>query len=60
MRKRIAVILCGLLLAALSINVLAAPEGPVITMQPQSHYYPEYGVAVYTVKATGTNLSAYW
>lgn len=32
MRKRIAVILCGLLLAALSINVLAAPEGPVITM----------------------------
>lgn len=60
MRKRIAVILCGLLLAALSINVLAAPEGPVITMQPQSHYYPEYGVAVYTIKATGTNLSAYW
>lgn len=53
-------ILCILLLAGLSVNALAAPEGPVITMQPQSRYYSEYSVAVYTVKATGTNLSAYW
>ena len=60
MRKIIVISLCIFLLAAFSVNVLAAPEGPVITMQPQSRYYPEYSVAVYTVKATGTNLSAYW
>ena len=60
MRKIIVIVLCALLLTGLSVNVLAAPEEPVITMQPQSHYYPEYSVAIYTVKATGTNLSAYW
>ena len=60
MRKIIVIVLCALLLTGLSVNALAAPEEPVITMQPQSHYYPEYSVAIYTVKATGTNLSAYW
>lgn len=37
-----------------------AADGPVIIMQPQSHSYPEYSVAIYTVKATGTNLTATW
>ena len=60
MRKITAFVLCALLLLGFSLNVWAAPEGPVITMQPQSHYYSEYSVAIYTVKATGTNLSAYW
>ena len=44
----------------LAVPALAAPEGPVITMQPQSHCYSEYSVAIYTVKATGTNLTATW
>lgn len=39
---------------------MAAPEEPVITMQPQSPNYPEYSVAYYTVKVSGTNLSATW
>lgn len=38
----------------------AAPAAPVITMQPQSPNYPEYSVAIYTVKATGSNLTATW
>ena len=50
------ILLCGLL----AVSVFAAPEEPVITMQPQSPNYPEYSVATYTVKATGTNLTATW
>ena len=38
----------------------AAAEGPVITLQPQSPYYSPYSVAVYTVKADGSNLTATW
>lgn len=40
--------------------MLAAPEGPAITLQPQSPNYPEYSVAIYTAKAEGTNLIATW
>ena len=60
MKKVISLLLIVLLCGMLAVPALAAPEGPVITMQPQSHYYSEYSVAIYTVKATGTNLSAYW
>lgn len=60
MRKTIAIFLCVLLLAGLSVNVWAAPEEPVITMQPQSPNYPNYSVAIYTVKVEGTNLMATW
>ena len=60
MKKVISLLLIVLLCAMLAVPALAAPEGPVITMQPQSHYYPEYSVAIYTVKATGTNLTATW
>lgn len=60
MKKYISFIICVLLLCTLITPVLAAPEGPVITLQPQSPNYPEYSVAEYTVKATGSNLTASW
>ena len=60
MKKVISLLLMVLLCGMLAVPALAAPEGPVITMQPQSHYYSEYSVAIYTVKATGTNLTATW
>ena len=60
MRKITALLLIVMLSGILAVPALAAPEEPVITMQPQSNYYPEYSVAIYTVKASGTNLSAYW
>ena len=59
-KKVIALLLIVLLCGMLTVPALAAPEGPVITMQPQSPNYPEYSVAIYTVKATGTNLTATW
>ena len=59
--KRIFAMLLGiLLLAALAVPSLAASDEPVITLQPQSPNTPHYGVAIYTVKATGTNLTATW
>ena len=60
MKKVISLLLIVLLCGMLVVPALAAPEGPVITMQPQSPNYPEYSVAIYTVKATGTNLTATW
>ena len=51
------VLLLGILLAA---PATATADGPVITMQPQSPYYSQYSVAIYTVKASGSNLSATW
>ena len=50
------VIMCSML----TIPAMAASEEPVITLQPQSPNYPEYSVAIYTVKAEGTNLQATW
>ena len=60
MRKIIVFALCALMVASLSFAAVAAYDEPIITMQPQSHYYSEHSTAVYTVKVNGTNLSAYW
>ena len=60
MRKGIYLALILLLCCLLGLPALAAPEGPEITMHPQSPNYPNYSVAIYTVKAKGTNLSATW
>ena len=60
MKKVISLLLVLLVCVLLAAPVWSASEGPVITMQPQSPNYPEYSVAIYTVKATGTNLSATW
>lgn len=51
-----AIVIC----CSLVLPVMAAPEGPEITLQPQSPDYPNYSVAIYTVKAEGSNLSATW
>lgn len=59
MKKIIPVILCLMLCCVMLIPVSAKTE-PKITMQPYSAHYPEYSVASYTVKATGTNLSCTW
>lgn len=60
MKKLISGAACLLLLCSLAVSILAAPEGPVITLQPQSPTYSQYSVAIYTVKAEGKNLSAIW
>ena len=60
MKRALSVFLCLLLVCLLTVPVLAAPAEPVITMQPQSPNYPNYSVAMYTVKVSGTNLSAIW
>ena len=60
MKKVIYLLLVLLMCALLAVPALSAPEGPVITMQPQSPNYPEYSVAMYTVKANGSNLTATW
>lgn len=60
MRKLLSLFLAALLVISLSAAVFAASEEPIITLQPQSPNYPEYSVAIYTVKATGTNLHATW
>ena len=60
MKKLSSLILCLLLVSLLTVPALAAGDAPVITMQPQNYTYPEYSVAIFTVKATGTNLRATW
>lgn len=60
MKKCLSLILCLLLVGLLTVPALAAPAEPVITLQPQSPNYPQYSVAMYTVKATGSNLTATW
>jgi len=60
MKKILSAALCCLLLCALAVPAMAAPEGPVITLQPQSPTYTQYDVAIYTVKVEGTNLTATW
>ena len=59
MKKLISVLTSLLLLGSLALCVFAA-GGPEITLQPQSPNYPEYSVAIYTVKASGSNLHATW
>ena len=60
MRKTFCLMLFVLMCCMLTIPAMAASEEPVITLQPQSPNYPEYSVAIYTVKAEGTNLKATW
>ena len=60
MRKVICLLLVLLMSFLFALPAMAAPEGPEITLQPQSPNYPEYSVAIYTVKAEGTNLTATW
>lgn len=60
MKKILSAVLCCLLLCALAVSVAAASKGPVITLQPQSPTYTQYDVALYVVKAEGTNLTATW
>lgn len=59
-RKLISIFLSILLIHSLTVVAFAAPDAPEITLQPQSPNYPEYSVAIYTVKASGMNLSATW
>jgi len=58
--KRLVSIFLIVAFCLVPLTAAAATDAPVITMQPQSPSYPEYSVAIYTVKATGTNLSATW
>ena len=60
MRKTFCLMLLVIMCCMLTIPAMAASEEPVITLQPQSPNYPEYSVAIYTVKAEGTNLQATW
>lgn len=60
MKKLLSAVVCLLLLCTLAIPALADGEAPQITMQPQNYHYPEYAVAVYSVKAIGKNLTATW
>ena len=60
MKKTICMLMVVLLSFLLTMPAMAASEGPVITLQPQSPNYPHYSVAIYTVKAEGTNLQATW
>lgn len=60
MKKRILALLLCVLLLSVPVMPSAAADAPVITLQPQSYHYPQYSVAVYTVKATGQNLTATW
>lgn len=59
-RKLIFFFLSILLIGSLAVVAFAAPEEPEITLQPQSPNYPNYSVAIYMVKVSGTNLSATW
>ena len=58
--KKILSILFVVLLILSVLPVSAAPSAPEITLQPQNYHYPEYSTAMYTVKASGQNLSATW
>ena len=60
MKKIVCVMLAVLMSCLLAMPAMATSEGPVITLQPQSPNYPQYSVAIYTVKAEGTNLQATW
>lgn len=60
MKKITAIIVTCMLLCVLAVPVMAADDGPVITLQPQSPTYTQYDVALYIVKAEGKNLSATW
>jgi len=60
MRKLICSLLMFVVCLSFVLQASAAQEPPVIIMQPQSPCYPEYSVAMYTVKVEGSNLRAIW
>ena len=60
MKKILCMLSVVLLLCSMLIPATAASPEPKITMQPQNTQYSEYAVAIYTVKAEGSNLSATW
>lgn len=60
MKKLACILMAVLILGACVLPASAASDKPVITMNPQSPYYTEYAVAIYTVKVEGSNLSATW
>ena len=59
MKKFTALLMITLLAAAMIVPVSAA-EKPVITLQPQNYVYPEFASALWSVRATGENLSYDW
>ncbi len=59
MKKTISIVLCFLMLCSLLIPVSAAVE-PVITQQPQSTTFKEFGVATYSVTVKGEYLKCRW
>ena len=60
MKKLCSILICLLLLLCTVPFAPAAGDAPEISMQPQNYHYPEYSVAMYTVKAGGNNLHATW
>ena len=60
MKKTVCLILLCALLSPWMLTAMAAEEGPQIILQPQQYTYPDQSVAIYTVKASGSNLHAYW
>lgn len=60
MKRFLTLLAVVMLVVALCVPAMAATEAPQITLQPQNYQYPEYSVAMYSVKATGTNLQATW
>ena len=59
MKKFTALLMITLLAAAMLVPVSAADK-PVITLQPQNSVYPEFASAIWSVGATGENLSYNW
>ncbi len=60
MKKAAYLILICLLVCLLAVPAMADPVEPRILLQPQNYQFPQYGVAMYTVKAEGNDLQATW
>lgn len=60
MKKIVSLLLIIFIVCLGIVPVAAANDEPIITLEAQSPNYPEYSVAIYTVKATGNNLKATW
>ena len=54
-------LLLTLMLIVMGVSVKAsASDYPMITRQPQNLVYPEGAVAIYSVEATGSDLTYHW
>ncbi len=60
MKKIVSLLLIIFIVCLGTVPVAAASDEPTITLEIQSPNYPEYSVAIYTVKVTGNNLKATW